>query len=116
MVCIRCFWFVFVLGNRPRPAGVGYRAFRLEVLVIMDKITLTTKKYPQSVPDNTDAGRFFLLRFSGWQWQLARYSDERQQFYYEGGDYVEDGCFEWFMLPDRGESTPLQSWVILSQI
>jgi len=64
----------------------------------MRDLHLKLYDFPVNKPDNSEEGNTFLLCFGGWQWRIARWGGERQQFFTEGGDYIEDGSFGWAKL------------------
>lgn len=62
------------------------------------KIQLELYNFPEHKPLDSEDGKTFLLCFGGWQWAIARWGAERQQFFTEGGDYIQDNSFSWAML------------------
>lgn len=69
------------------------------------EVKLTFKKSNESRPNKAQDGHKFLLCWSGWQYDLATWVAERDDFHFEGS-YLEDWTnpFVWAALPANIQS------------
>ena len=68
-------------------------------------IKLHFSKSTVSLPNTERDGKKFLLCWSGWQYEIANWGAERQQFYTANGDYIEGkNPFVYAELPKNLES------------
>lgn len=66
----------------------------------MQPVMLNFAKSTDARPNKAQNGKKFLLCWAGWQYDIATWVEERNDFYMEGG-YVEDWTnpFVWAELP-----------------
>jgi hypothetical protein len=63
------------------------------------KANLEFFPFSESRPNDNKDCLYYLLCFNGWQYDIVRWGAEKQMFYDESGDYIEDQEFLFAELP-----------------